>query len=51
MEPVEGVAEAVAQRGFLGVLSGGVTAAAGGITAAVFFGYLAAVLFRSKPKV
>ena len=46
-----GVSEAVAQRGFLGVLSGGVTAAAGGITAAVFFGYLAAILFRSKPKV
>ena len=31
-------------------LLGGVTAAAGGITAAVFFGYLAAVLFKSKPK-
>ena len=46
----KGVAEAVAQRGFLGILTGGVTAAAGGITAAVFFGYLAAVLFRAKPK-
>ncbi len=46
----KGGAEAVAQRGFLGVLTGGVTAAAGGITAAVFFGYLAAVLFRAKPK-
>ena len=45
-----GVAEAVAQRGFLGVLTGGVTAAAGGITAAVFFGYLAAVLFHPTPK-
>ncbi len=46
----KGVQEAVAQRGFLGVLTGGVTATAGGITAAVFFGYLAAILFRAKPK-
>lgn len=45
-----GVSKAVAESGFLGTLLGGVTAAAGGITAAVFFGYLAAVLFKSKPK-
>ncbi len=36
-----GVSKAVAESGFLGTLLGGVTAAAGGITAAVFFGYLA----------
>ena len=45
-----GVMKGVAERGFLGILTGGVTAAAGGITAAVFFGYLAALLFRSKSK-
>ena len=45
-----GVAKGVAVRGFLGILLGGVTAAAGGITAAVFFGYLAALLFKAKPK-
>ena len=45
-----GVAKGVAERGFLGILQGGVTAAAGGITAAVFFGYLAALLFKAKPK-
>ena len=45
-----GVAKGVAERGFLGILLGGVTAAAGGITAAVFFGYLAALLFKAKPK-
>ena len=46
----KGVAKAVAEHGFLGVLSGGITAAACGITAAVFFGYLAALIFRPKPK-
>ena len=34
----------------LGAFTGGVTAAAGGIAAAVFFGYLAAVLFKPKMK-
>ena len=28
----------------------GVTAAAGGIAASIFFGYLAALVFKSKPK-
>lgn len=46
----KGVSKAVAEHGVLGALSGGVTAAACGITAAVFFGYLAALLFRPKPK-
>ena len=46
----KGVAEAVAEDGFLGALTGGVTAAAGGITAAVIFGYLMALLFKPKPK-
>ena len=46
----KGVAEAVEEHGVLGALTGGVTAAAGGITAAVFFGLLAALLFKAKPK-
>ena len=45
-----GVAKGVAERGFPGILLGGVTAAAGGIAAAVVFGYLAALLFKAKPK-
>ncbi len=45
-----GVSKGVEESGFLGALMGGVTAAAGGITAAVFFGYLVAMFFRSKPK-
>ena len=46
----KGTARAVAEHGVLGALPGGVSAAAGGIAAAVFFGLLAALLFRPKPK-
>ena len=46
----KGVAEAVAEKGALGILTGGISAAAGGITAAVLFGLLAALLFKSRPK-
>lgn len=46
----KGVKQAVAEKGLLGVLTGGITAAAGGITAAIFFGFLVALLFKSKPK-
>ena len=45
-----GVRKAVAEQGLLGALTGGVTAAAGGITAAIFFGFLVAAIFKSKPK-
>ena len=46
----KGVKKAVEEKGILGALTGGITAAAGGITAAVFFGFLVALLFKSKPK-
>ena len=46
----KGVAKAVEEQGVLGALTGGVTAAAGGIAASIFFGYLAALVFKSKPK-
>ena len=46
----KGVAEAVARDGWLGALTGGLTAAAGGITAAVVSGVTAAVLFRPGDK-
>ena len=46
----KGVAKAVEEQGLLGAFTGGVTAAAGGITAAVFFGYLVALLLKPKPK-
>ncbi len=44
----EGVREAVDKQGLLGALTGGFTAAAGGIAAALIFGYLAAVFFKGK---
>ena len=46
----KGVREAVAERGWLGVLTGGFTAASSGLCAALIFGYLAALLFRSRDK-
>ena len=46
----QGAISAVQETGLLGAFTGGVTAAAGGIAAAVFFGFLAAVCFRPKPK-
>lgn len=46
----KGVRVAVEQDGLLGVFTGGLKAAAGGITAAVFFGFLAALLCKPKDK-
>lgn len=46
----KGVKEAVAEKGLIGALTGGISAASGGITAAIFFGLLAALFFKSKPK-
>ena len=44
----EGIRDAVDKQGLLGALTGGLTAAAGGISAALVFGYLAAIMFRGK---
>lgn len=46
----KGVKDAVKEDGLLGALIGGVKASAAGITAAIFFGYLAALLFKPKDK-
>lgn len=46
----KGVEKAVDEKGLIGALTGGLTGTAGGITAAMLFGLLAAVLFKSKPK-
>ena len=46
----KGTAQAVAERGVLGIFAGGFTAAAAGIGAAVIFSLLAALVFRSKAK-
>lgn len=46
----KGVKQAVAEDGLLGVFTGGFTAAAGGLCAAVLFGLLAALLGKPKDK-
>lgn len=46
----KGVREAIDQDGFLGIFTGGLKAAAGGITMAIFAGLLAGFLFKAKDK-
>lgn len=46
----KGAMDAVKDQGILGAFTGGVQNAAGGIAAAVFFGYIAAMLFKPKMK-
>lgn len=46
----EGVKKAVHEKGLLGAFTGELTAAAGGTAAALIFGYLAALVFKGKPK-
>ncbi len=46
----DGVKKAVGEDGFLGIFKGEFTAAAAGCSAALVFGYLAALLFRGKRK-
>ncbi|PRR76793.1 SpoVA protein [Clostridium liquoris] len=40
----------VNEKGLIGAFTGGIKGAAGGITAAIFFGYVAALLFDPKTK-
>lgn len=46
----KGVREAVDKEGFLGIFTGGLKAAAGGITTAITAGLAASLLFRPKDK-
>lgn len=46
----KGVKDAVDEKGFLGVFTGGLTATAGGIAAAVVFGWIAGLIFKPKDK-
>lgn len=46
----KGVKKAVEEQGVLGAFTGGITAAAGGITAAIFFGFVVALVAKAKPK-
>lgn len=46
----EGVRKGVAEKGLVGIFTGGITAASGGITAAILFGLAISLIFRSKDK-
>ena len=46
----KGVREAVDEKGFIGIFSGGLTTTAGGIAAAIIAGLIVSCLFRAKDK-
>ena len=46
----KGVREAVAEKGFLGVLTGGLKATAGGITVAIVSGLIVSLIFKPRDK-
>lgn len=46
----EGIRRTISDDGILGIFTGGMTAAAGGITAALLFGVLAAAIFPQRDK-
>ena len=47
----KGVRKAVDMNGFIGIFLGGFTSAAVGISAAIFFGLIAALIFKSGSKI
>lgn len=46
----KGAIKGVKESGIIGAFTGGITAAAGGITGAIVFGYMMAILFNPKSK-
>ncbi|MBE6573866.1 MAG: stage V sporulation protein AE [Ruminococcaceae bacterium] len=46
----KGIERAVNEKGLIGALTGGFTACAAGISAALIFGYIAALVFKGRPK-
>lgn len=46
----KGVEKAVEEYGLIGALTGGLTATAGGITAAILFGWIASLIARPRMK-
>lgn len=47
---VKGVMKEIDSTGFMGIFTGGLKSAAAGVTAAILFGFLGAVLFNPKEK-
>ena len=46
----KGVKEAIMEKGIMGIITGGLKSAAGGITAAIFAGLLVSLIFKPKDK-
>ena len=46
----KGVIKGIESDGFLGIFTGGITATAGGVAAAILFGYIISVIFNPKAK-
>jgi stage V sporulation protein AE len=46
----KGVKEAVLQKGFLGIFTGGLEATSGGITAAIIAGLVVSIIFKARDK-
>ena len=46
----KGVEKAIAEKDFLGIITGGLTATAAGITAAIVFGLCTALIFKPRRK-
>lgn len=46
----KGVKEAIAEQGFIGILTGGLRATAGGISAAMIAGLIVSLIFKAKDK-
>lgn len=46
----KGVKDAIDESGFIGIITGGLKATAGGIAVAVFVGLLVSLLFKAKDK-
>ena len=46
----KGVFKAIDEQGFIGIITGGITGTAAGITSAIFFGYLFSIIFTPKMK-
>ena len=47
----KGAIEGVQKEGLLGALTGGMKAAAAGLSSAIFFGFLISLIFKAKTKV
>ena len=47
----KGAIKAVEEKGLIGAFTGGITGTAAGITAAIFFGYIMALIFNPKTKI